>query len=90
MELNLNVCPDNSCKLVITDVSEYSEEESTNYKNLRYSDTISIISIQTNTTEETKLQETFFAEHKNSNDRSITIPIDFDGWFEIHYVRMIS
>lgn len=86
MELNLNVCPDNSCKLVITDVSEYSEEESTNYKNLRYSDTISIISIQTNTTEETKLQETFFAEHKNSNDRSITIPIDFDGWFEIHYV----
>ena len=87
MELKLNICPDDYCKLTITDISDYQDEESTSssdYKQLKYSDTISIVSIQVNTTEKSESYKTFFAKHDDS--RSITVPIDFDGWFEVHYI----
>lgn len=88
MELNINVYTNESCKITITDLTTDYQEESNSNSNVdrfRYSDTISIDVLQLNSSEGRKLYNPVFSKH-DYNLESITIPVNFDGWFKICHI----
>lgn len=85
MDLNIKIFTDNNCKLVIKDKTEYLKESynSITKGNFKYSDTVSIITLQHNKTNKTVTQSPVYNRHESKH---IEIPIDFDGWFTIQYI----
>ena len=84
MDLKINICTNNLCGLDILDNTEYPDK----YKGgtqFSFSDSISIISIETKTTEKDEFYKTVFVAHTGDSDL-INIPIDFDGWFKVTYI----
>lgn len=91
MELEVNICTNNDCNIIIQDVtsgdSGYLPESSSGIvKNrFKYSDTISIDVLQRHTVEKDELQLPVFNEHDNK-DENIIMPITFDGWFGVYHI----
>ena len=85
MELNININTNDNCTITIVDKSTYLPESSSSINKLfKYSDTISITTIELNKTDEVLGKSVIYSEHNNPVD--IQIPIKFDGWFTINYI----
>lgn len=88
MELKIHICANESCKVTITDLTtDYQDESNTNsnYGKFRYSDTMSIDVLQHNKVDATVLQTPVFSIHEKQT-KSITLPVAFDGWFEVQHI----
>lgn len=85
MELNINIITDAHCKVVIEDRTEYLKESATSTVkgNFKYSDTVSIIVLQHNKTQETVVKAPTYDYHKS---QYVDVPIEFDGWFTVNYL----
>lgn len=85
MKLDVNIKTDDYCNVLIEDLSVYQEEQSKsiNPSQLKFSDTISIISIIHSDRREDKLKYQYINKH---NKNSFIIPINFDGVFNINYI----
>lgn len=84
MELNIEINTDKKCKVTIMDRTKYLNEQVTNIsdKTFKFSETASIIIIEHKKSKENILK-TIYDAH---TEKAIDIPIDFDGWFKIHYL----
>lgn len=85
MELNINITTDQYCHVLVKDSSTYQDEYNTsiNPSKLKFSDTISIISISHSDTREDKLEYYHIKKHTTTSFR---IPINFDGVFTASYI----
>lgn len=85
MELNINIITDAHCKVIIEDNTEYLSETSTGTSKggFKYSDTVSVVVLQHNKTQETIVKNPTYDYHTSSY---IEVPIGFDGWFTINYI----
>lgn len=96
MELKIQVCTDDSCKVIVKDITEvgdkgYLPESSTvTVKGrFKYSDTISIDVLQHNKTTGFEVHAPTFTEH-TEEVKPITLPISFDGWFDVVHIVLPS
>ena len=88
MELKIHICANESCKVIITDLTtDYQDEGNTNsnYGKFRYSDTVSIDVLQHNKVDSTELQTPVFSLHGKKVE-PITLPVGFDGWFQVQHI----
>ena len=86
MELKVNICTADSCKITIQDLTrDYIKEfQNSNVSGFKYGETQSVVIIQKLTTSETRISETHFINHEG--DILYEIPIKFDGWFKVYYL----
>lgn len=86
MKLNINVCTNNKCKIVIEDISKcYRSEDSKGLvaKQLKYSETASVVLIEhIKSSGENTIDTPVINIHK----KNIEIPIKFDGYFKVQYI----
>lgn len=84
MKLNININTDNYCNILVEDKSIYQDEMSTSISSnrLKFSDTISIVTIIHSDTREDKLKYFHISDHKSSKFK---VPINFDGVFTVTY-----
>lgn len=83
----ISVLTSNSCKLYITDESNYlNESELIRAKNaFKYSETVSIDILRHNKLQEAVHKEIIISKHDNIG--KIEVPVNLDGWFSIvHFV----
>ena len=88
MEVKIHICANESCKVVVKDLTtDYQEESNTNsnYGKFRYSDTVSIDVLQHNKVNSTELQIPIFSTH-GTKVEPITLPVGFDGWFKVQHI----
>lgn len=88
MELKIHICTNESCKVIIKDITkDYQPEGNTNsnYGKFRYSDTVSIDVLQHNKIEGMELQAPVFSPHTDKLE-PITLPVKFDGWFQVQHI----
>lgn len=85
MELNINIITDAHCKVIIEDNTEYLSETSTGISKggFKYSDTVSVVVLQHNKTQETVVKSPTYDYHTSDY---IEVPVGFDGWFTINYI----
>lgn len=85
MELNINIITDAHCKVIIEDNTEYLSEASTGISkgSFKYSDTVSVVVLQHNKTQETVVKSPTYDYHTSDY---IEVPVGFDGWFTINYI----
>ena len=88
MELKIKILLNDSCKVVIQDVSEYLSEDFTGIvqDKFKLSDTVSIDVLQRNKTQETVYVNPIY----NIGTTTSEIPITFDGWFTIIHIVLPS
>lgn len=92
MELDINICINDSCKITIEDLTiDYQPEYNTNsnYGKFRYSDTYSIDVLQHIKTDGTELQSATITKHEGKTC-PVTLPVNFDGWFKVHHIVLPS
>lgn len=96
MELNIKVCTDDSCKIIIQDTTEIGgsgylpESSSVTVKyRFKYSDTVSIDVLQHNKTQAPEMQIPIYTKHSEV-PTPITLPISFDGWFSAYHIVLPS
>ena len=88
IDLQIEVNTDESCKVLITDISEYSGYTGNNTTYINgYSNFITFDLIQINKSLEPELSAPIVTEHYDQ-DCPIILPIDFDGWFKIYHIVM--
>lgn len=89
MDLNININTDQNCKVVLYDNSTYLPETSsvTAQGKFRKSDTTVLIVLQHHATDGEVTKSTILSEN---NVPYIQVPIEFDGWFTIHYIVLPS
>lgn len=92
MELNIKVCTNNSCKVIVNDITSIGDQgylpENSNVtvKNrFRYSDTYSIDVLRLNKTTGPIVENQVITEHGDS-PKDIELDIKFDGWFTVYHV----
>lgn len=91
MELNIQVETSEACSFNIKDItcgdSGYLPESSevNIIDRFKYKDTIAILRLTLNKTEESIVKTTLFVPHLLSPDY-ISIPTEFDGWFTLDYI----
>ena len=88
MKIDINVCTNESCKVMIEDLTiDYQPEYNTNanFGNFRYSDTISIDVLQHIKTDGRELQNATITPH-GLKTCPVTLPVNFDGWFKVHHI----
>ena len=85
MELDINIITDAHCKVIIEDNTEYLSETSTGISKggFKYSDTVSVVVLQHNKTQETVVKSPTYDYHTSDY---IEVPVGFDGWFTINYI----
>lgn len=85
MNLNINIKTDQYCNIIIKDNSEYQNENTNtiNPTKLKFSDTVSIISITHFDIRQDSLQYIHVDRH---NKTSFKVPINFDGIFNVNYI----
>ena len=86
MKLNINISTDKYCHVLIEDLSTYQDEtniKSINPSKLKFSDTVSIISIIHSDTREDKLKYQYINQHTK---KTFKLPINFDGVFTVKYI----
>lgn len=85
MELNINIITDAHCKVIIEDNTEYLGETSTGTSkgSFKYSDTVSVVVLQHNKTQDTVVKNPIYDYHTSDY---IEVPVGFDGWFTINYL----
>ena len=88
MELKINICTSDSCKVIVQDLtSDYTKESfDDDITKPKYSDTKSLIIIQKFSSEDSSIVKNFFVEHNIGEDIVFPIPIEFDGWFKVSYI----
>lgn len=88
MELKINICTSDSCKVIVQDLTlDYTKESSDDdITKPKYSDTKSLIIIQKFSSEDSSIVKNFFVEHNIGEDIVFPIPIEFDGWFKVSYI----
>lgn len=96
MELKMQVCTDDSCKVIIKDVTDVGdngylpESSSVTVKNrFKYSDTVSIDVLQYNKTTGPEVQVPIYTEHTDTI-KPIILPVGFDGWFDVVHIVLPS
>lgn len=90
MELNINVTTSDNCKITVSDVSTYLAEDfsGTVKGKFKYSDTVSIDVLQHNKTTEIVYRDPIYTKHDTL--QPISIPVEFDGWFDIIHLVLPS
>lgn len=85
MELDINIITNAHCKVIIEDNTEYLSETSTGISKggFKYSDTVSVVVLQHNKTQETVVKSPTYDYHTSDY---IEVPVGFDGWFTINYI----
>ena len=88
MELKINICTSDSCKVIVQDLTlDYTKESfDDDITKPKYSDTKSLIIIQKFSSEDSSIVKNFFVEHNIGEDIVFPIPIEFDGWFKVSYI----
>lgn len=96
MELNIKVCTDDTCKVIVRDDTEvggsgYLPESSsvTVLNRFKYSDTVSIDVLQHNKTNNPEISVPVYTLH-DKEISPITLPIGFDGWFSVYHIVLPS
>lgn len=96
MELNIKVCTDDSCKIIVRDDTEVGgsgyipESSSVSILNrFKYSETVSIDVLQHNKVSGPEIQVPIYTEHHQSIS-PITLPVSFDGWFSVYHIVLPS
>ncbi len=96
MELKIQVCTDDSCKVIVNDITEvgdsgYLPESSdvTIKGRFKYSDTVSIDVLQYNKTSGPEIQSPIFTKHTDLV-KPIILPVGFDGWFDVVHIVLPS
>ena len=81
----MNLITDAHCKVIIEDNTEYLSETSTGISKggFKYSDTVSVVVLQHNKTQETVVKSPTYDYHTSDY---IEVPVGFDGWFTINYI----
>ena len=93
MNIEINICTANSCKIIIKESKgDYISEDSTNVvKNrFKFSDTVSIDLLQHNKSDGYKLQDPIIRTRTNNNSSPVELPVNFDGWFTILHLVIPS
>lgn len=92
MDLQIKVCTNDNCKVIILDETGtgengYLPESSTAIvKNrFKYSDTVSIDVLQHNKVGGAEIQLPVYTLHKDG-EKSVTLPVGFDGWFNVYHI----
>ena len=88
MELSIDICINESCKITVEDLTiDYQSEYNTNsmLNSFRYSDTVSIDVLQHIKTDGTELQSGVITPHSGKTC-PVTLPVEFDGWFKVHHI----
>ncbi len=85
MELNVSINTDKYCNILINDCSKYQEETNNNVNpaSLKFSDTVSLISIVHQDTREDKLKYYYIDKHTS---KTFKIPTTFDGIFTVNFI----
>ena len=96
MELDIKVCTNNSCKVVVSDITPVegngylSEQSNVTVKNqFKYSDTYSIDVLRLNKTTGPVVEKQVITEHRDSPE-DIELDIKFDGWFTVYHIVIPS
>ena len=96
MELKIQVCADDSCKVIVKDITEVGdngylpESSAVTVKNrFKYSDTVSIDVLQYNKTTGPEVQVPTYTEHSDVV-KPIVLPVGFDGWFDVVHIVLPS
>lgn len=96
MELDIKICTNNSCKIIVSDVTSVQnsgylpEESNVTVKNrFRYSDTYSIDILRLNKTTGPVIENKVITEHKKFPE-DIELDIKFDGWFTVYHIVIPS
>lgn len=96
MELNIKVCTDDTCKIVVRDDTEVGgngylpESSSVTVKGrFKYSDTVSIDVLQHNKTNSPEIQIPIYTLH-SEQPAPIVLPVSFDGWFSVYHIVLPS
>ena len=86
MELKVNICTTDSCKITIQDLTrDYIKEfQNSSISRFKYSETQSVVIIQKISSTESRITNTQFIDHEG--DILLNIPIEFDGWFKVYYL----
>lgn len=88
MELKINILINDSCKIIVQDTSEYlSEDFSGTVKGkFKLSEVVFIDVLQRNKSTEIVYLNPVY----NTGNLSVTIPVNFDGWFTINHIVLPS
>lgn len=92
MQLNIKVCTDDSCKIIVVDNTEvggsgYLPESSsvTVLNRFKYSETMSIDVLQYNRIDNPEIQVPVYSPHE-SQSKGVILPVNFDGWFSVYHI----
>ena len=92
MQLNIKVCTDDSCKVIVRDDTEiggsgYLPESSsvTVLNRFKYSETMSIDVLQYNKMENPEIQVPIYSTH-TTQSQGVVLPVNFDGWFSVYHI----
>ena len=88
MELKINICTSESCKIIIQDLTDdYNRERSEDdISKPKFTDTKSIVIIQKITSENSSIVDTQFITHDENDVIIKDISVGFDGWFKVYYL----
>lgn len=91
MELKINITTSDSCKVIISDQSEYLPEDFTGTAKgkFKFSETVTINVLKLNKVQENVVKTYQISEHVDLN-KSIELPIKFDGWFTVEHIVLPS
>lgn len=87
MNLKVNINTDRNCRITTTDNTIYPAEDTVSHVpgEFKYSESISIVAIHHNKIkEENAKYKIQYIPH--STNRTIDIPINLDGWFDVFYI----
>lgn len=86
MDVLIKITPTDTCKIVITDLTTYKNEnlQSVSQDKFKFSETMAIDVIQHNKLGGRVIKNVIYNTHKDSTDTEMSI--NFDGWFTITHI----
>lgn len=90
MELNIDVIINSNCQIQVSDTSTYLDEgfSGTVKGKFKFSETVTIDVLQHNKSTGAEYRDPVFTTHDTL--KSVTVPIEFDGWFDAVHIVLPS
>lgn len=84
MNLDVEIKTNDNCSLILTDNSQYQTSSGFSKQNIKFQDSVSIVVVKHQDVRVSETQYFKILEHEDS--LQFTVPINFDGLFEVTYI----